>query len=70
MNTVFRDILLENEFAAPLKKHGQPVPELDDVDDTIREVLVQRAINDRATAWLDDTRTRLRIDVLASEEKP
>ena len=60
----------KNEFAAPLQKRGQPVPALDDVSDTIREVLVQRAISDRATAWLDDTRGRLQIDVLAPEAKP
>jgi hypothetical protein len=41
------------------------VPPLDDVDDTIREVLIQRAINDRATKWLDDTRDRLRIDIVS-----
>jgi len=60
----------KNEFAAPLQKRGQPVPALDDVSDTIREVLVQRAISDRATAWLDDTRGRLQIDVLTPEAKP
>jgi hypothetical protein len=60
----------KNDFADPLKKRGQPVPALDDVDDNIREVLIVRAINDRATAWLDDTRTRLQIDVIAPEAKP
>jgi hypothetical protein len=60
----------KTEFAAPLQKHSQPVPALEDVSDTIREVLVQRAISDRATAWLDDTRGRLQIDVLAPEAKP
>jgi len=60
----------KNEFAAPLQKRGQPVPALEDVSDTIREVLVQRAISDRATAWLDDTRGRLQIDVLAPEARP
>jgi hypothetical protein len=59
-----------NEFAAPLKKGGHAVPALEDVDDTIREVLVQRAINDRATTWLDDTRGRLQIDVISPEARP
>ena len=58
----------KNEFAPQLKKRGQPVPALEDVDDTIREVLVQRAISDRATAWLDDTRGRLQIDVARQPE--
>jgi len=60
----------KNDFAAQLKKRGQPVPALDDVDDSIREVLVQQAINDRATSWLDDTRGRLQIEVIAAEARP
>ena len=53
------------QFVPQLKAKKQPIPPLGDVDDTIREVLVQRAINDRATQWLDDTRSRLKIDVVA-----
>jgi hypothetical protein len=53
-----------DEFAPQLKARGEPVPPLDDVDDTIREVLIQRAINERATKWLDDTRERLKIDIV------
>jgi hypothetical protein len=52
-----------DEFAPQLKAKGQPVPPLEEVDDTIREVLIQRAITDRAAKWLDDTRQRLKIDV-------
>ena len=54
----------ESEFVPQLKAHNQPIPAVDAVADTIREVLVQRAINDNATKWLDDTRGRLRIDVV------
>jgi hypothetical protein len=54
----------ENEFASVLRKRGQPVPPLDDVEEEIREVLIQRAINDRAAKWLDDARERLKIDVV------
>jgi hypothetical protein len=53
----------ENEFVPQLKARNQPIPALDAVADTIREVLIQRAINDNATKWLDDTRARLRIDI-------
>jgi hypothetical protein len=53
-----------DQFVPQLKSKNQPVPLLDDVEDTIREVLVQRAINDRAMQWLDDTRNRLKIDVV------
>jgi hypothetical protein len=52
------------EFAPQLKARNEPVPPLEDVEDTIREVLVQRAINDRAEKWLDDTRQRLKIDIV------
>jgi hypothetical protein len=52
------------EFAPQLKARNETVPPLDDVEDTIREVLVQRAINDRAEKWLEDTRQRLRIDII------
>jgi hypothetical protein len=55
----------EDEFASVLRKRGQPVPPLDDVDEEIREVLIQRAIDDRASKWLDDARGRLKIDVVA-----
>jgi hypothetical protein len=54
-----------DEFTPQLKARNEPVPPLDEVEDTIREVLIQRAINDRATKWLDDTRDRLRIDVVS-----
>ncbi|MGC1637278.1 MAG: hypothetical protein WA744_17625, partial [Candidatus Acidiferrales bacterium] len=54
-----------DEFAPQLKARNQPVPPLDDVDDTIREVLIQRAINERSTKWLDDSRDALRIDVMS-----
>jgi hypothetical protein len=54
-----------DEFAPQLKAKNQPVPTIEDVEDTIREVLIQRAITDRATKWLDDTRDHLKIDVMA-----
>ena len=57
------------EFAPQLRARNEPVPSLEDVEDTIREVLVQRAINDRAEKWLDDTRQRLKIDIV-SEKGP
>ena len=53
-----------DEFVPQLKAKNQPVPALEDVDDTIREVLIQRAISDRAAKWLDDTREHLKIDIM------
>jgi hypothetical protein len=52
------------EFAPQLEAKKQAVPPLEDVEDTIREVLIQRAMSDRAAKWLDDTREHLKIDVV------
>jgi len=60
----------DDEFAPQLKARGQAVPALEDVEDTIREVLVQRQIDERAQQWLDDTRDRLKIDIMSTGEKP
>lgn len=54
----------EKEFVPQLKARNGTVPPLDEVEDTIREVLIQRAINERAEKWLDDTRERLKIEIL------
>jgi hypothetical protein len=59
-----------DEFTPQLKARNQPVPALEDVDETIREVLVQRGISDRAAQWLDDTRGRLKIDVVSNGARP
>jgi hypothetical protein len=54
----------DDEFAPQLKARGEHVPSLDEVEDTIREVLIQRAITERSTKWLDETRERLKIDIV------
>jgi hypothetical protein len=59
-----------DQFVPQLKAKNEAVPPLDDVEDTIREVLIQRAISNRSTQWLDDTRSRLKIDVVAPGAKP
>lgn len=51
------------ELALQLAARGQPLPPLEEVENQIREVLIQREINDRATRWLDDSKSRLKIDV-------
>ena len=58
------------ELVPQLKAKNQAVPPLDDVEDTIREVLVQRAITQRATQWLDDTRSRLKVDIVTHGVQP
>jgi hypothetical protein len=39
------------------------------VSDTIREVLIQRAISERAAKWLDATREHLKIDVVTQGDR-
>lgn len=51
------------ELAPQLATRGQPLPSLENVEDQIREVLTQRAISDRATRWLEDSKSRLKIDI-------
>ncbi len=53
-----------DEFVPQVKASGQQVPPFDDVEETIREVLMQREITKRATEWLDDTRGHLQVEVL------
>lgn len=59
-----------DEFAAQLKAKGESVPPLASVEDTIREVLIQREISDGSAKWLDDARSRLRVDISPSEAQP
>lgn len=57
-------IYYDKEFVPQLKARNETVPPLDDVEETIHEVLIQRAITERAEKWLDDTRERLKIEIL------
>ena len=54
-----------DDFVPQLKARKAEIPALDDVDDTIREVLIQRAITDREEKWLNESRPRLRIDIVS-----
>lgn len=60
----------QNDFVPQLKERHADVPPLDDVDDTIREVLILRAIDERSAKWLDETRARLKIDLPTTEGRP
>lgn len=51
-----------DEFAARLEKTGAAVPPLEDVRFQIREILVERGINEQASRWLAESRSRLRIE--------
>jgi hypothetical protein len=53
-------------------KQGEPAPapRLADVEGEIRELLTQRGITDLATKWLDETKSRLKIEVMSLGAKP
>jgi hypothetical protein len=53
----------QDELTPAMRDRGQTPPPLDDVRDRIREVLVQRGINERANAWFDETKARLQVEI-------
>ena len=56
----------KQEFLPELEKKNQPAPALSSVEEQIRELLVQRGISTLTSKWLDDTKSRLKIEI----EKP
>ena len=53
----------QKELLPELAKKNQPPPAQADVEDQIREVLVQRKISELTAKWLDDTKSRLKIEL-------
>jgi hypothetical protein len=54
-----------NEQLVPaLQKNGQAAPPLDNVRESIRELLTQQEINRQAAQWLDESKGRLRIEIV------
>jgi len=54
----------QGELVPQLAARGQAAPPLEQVEEQIREVLIQRQISERAARWLDEVRPRLKIEVL------
>jgi hypothetical protein len=61
------DAYYRDELTPPLQKRGEAVPPIESVQEQIREVLIERNINQQSTRWLDETRSRLRIDIAAGD---
>lgn len=53
----------KEELIPALTAKGEKIPTLDAVSEQVREVLVQRGIDDRAASWLDQTKSRLKIEM-------
>lgn len=51
------------ELVPDLARQNQPAPPRAQVEEQIREVLIQRGISDLTMKWLDDTKSRLRIEI-------
>ena len=57
------DAYYKNELLPQLAKNNQPAPNRNAVEEQIREVLTQRKISDLTAKWLDDTKSRLKIEI-------
>jgi hypothetical protein len=64
------DAYYQKELLPELAKNNQPAPHRAEVEEQIREVLIQRGISDLTAKWLDDTKSRLKIEVEAEGGKP
>jgi parvulin-like peptidyl-prolyl isomerase len=51
----------QNALLPELAKKNQPAPPRSQVEDQIREVLIQRGISELTVKWLDETKSRLNI---------
>jgi hypothetical protein len=64
------DAYYQKELLPELAKSNQPTPRLAEVEDQIREVLIQRGISDQTAKWLDETKSRLKIEIESEGGKP
>jgi parvulin-like peptidyl-prolyl isomerase len=60
----------QKELLPDLAKNNQPAPHRAEVEEQIRELLIQRGISDMTVKWLDDTKARLRIEIETAAGKP
>ena len=58
------------ELVPALKARGQALPALESVQDQIRELLIEREISQRAARWLDETRSRIKIEIEPAGKGP
>jgi hypothetical protein len=58
------------ELLPDLAKKNQPAPGRAEVEEQIRELLVQRGISGLTAKWLDETKSRLKIELAPTGAKP
>lgn len=64
------DAYYKKELLPELAKKNQPAPARAAVEQQIRELLIQRKISDLTAKWLDDTKSRLKIEIETASVKP
>jgi parvulin-like peptidyl-prolyl isomerase len=64
------DAYYQKELLPDLAKNNQPAPHRAEVEEQIRELLIQRRISDMTVKWLDDTKARLKIEIETAGGKP
>ena len=64
------DAYYKKELLPALAKKNQPAPDRAAVEEQIRELLIQRGISDLTVKWLDDTKSRLKIEINTTGGKP
>ena len=64
------DAYYQKELLPELAKKNQPAPGRAQVEEQIRELLVQRGISGLTAKWLDDTKSRLKIELAPTGAKP
>ncbi len=60
----------ENEFVPQLKKSSQPVPKLADVEESIRQILIERQTNEELDRWLQSARSKADVQILLFRTPP
>ena len=64
------DAYYKKELLPELAKNNQPVPGRAAVEEQIRELLIQRGISNLTVKWLDDTKSRLKMEIEPVGGKP
>ena len=60
----------KKDLLPELAKKNQPTPALASVEEQIRELLIQRGISAMTLKWLDDTKSRLKIEIETPNGNP
>lgn len=64
------DAYYKTELLPELAKNNQPAPARNAVEGKVREVLTQRKISELTAKWLDDTKSRLKIEIESGGGNP